>query len=299
MKDKPMSKYSIKDLEELSGIKAHTIRMWEKRHTLITPKRTKTNIRFYSDDDLKRLLNIAILNRHGIKISQIAKLSNEEIKEKVMHLSSETSDAYTQIENLVVSMLDLDDVKFKKTLGHSIIKLGFEESVVQIMFPFFEKVGLLWQTGSIMPAQEHFVSNLLRQKLIVAIDGQETTPRNDAKTFILFLHENELHELGLLFYSYLIKRRGHKVIYLGQKVPLDNLQHIASVRKPDFFLTTYTTGISPDKMKKHLYYLSESFPRQKIFFTGYQTSVLNGKLAENLKKIDSAEHFCSIMDSIN
>ncbi len=299
MKEKSMPKYSIKDLEELSGIKAHTLRMWEKRHAIITPQRTKTNIRFYSDDDLKRLLNIAILNRHGIKISHIAKLSQESIKEKVIHLTNETSDAFTQIENLVVSMLDLDDIKFKKILGDSIIKFGFEESVVQIMHPFFEKVGLLWQTGSIIPAQEHFVSNLLRQKLIVAIDGQEASPRSDAKTFILFLHDNELHELGLLFYSYLLKRRGHRVIYLGQKVPLDNLKHIVSIREADYFLTTFTTGISPEKMKEYLFYLSESFPRQKIFFTGYQTSALTGKLPENLKKINSMEHFCSIMDSIN
>ncbi len=294
-----MLKYSIKDLEELSGIKAHTLRMWEKRHGIIKPKRTKTNIRYYSDDDLKRILNIAILNRHGIKISHLARLSSEEIKEKVMHLTNETPDAFTQIENLIIAMLELDDVKFKKILGDSIMKMGFESTLIHVMYPFFEKTGFLWQTGSIIPAQEHFVSNLLRQKLIVAIDGQESSVKQSAKNFVLFLHEEELHELGLLFYSYLIKKRGHRVIYLGQIVPMDNLTHIVSIRKVDFFITTFSRGIPKNKLQNYLVKMSHTFPRQKIFFSGYQTSGEFGKLPDNLKKINSVEHFLSILDTID
>jgi MerR family transcriptional regulator, light-induced transcriptional regulator len=219
-----MASYSIKDLEDLSGIKAHTIRIWEKRYGIVVPERTTTNIRLYSDDDLKKLLNISILNRNGLKISYLSKLTNNELKEKVIHISRETSDAGTQIENLIISMLELDEWKFDKILSDSIIRIGFEEAMVQVMHPFFEKIGLLWQTGSINPAQEHFVSNLMRQKLIVAIDGQAPARLENRPTFILFLHENELHELGLLFYSYLLKKKGVNVIYLGQAVPFDDLK---------------------------------------------------------------------------
>ncbi len=294
-----MAKYSIKDIEDLTGIKAHTLRMWEKRHRLISPRRTKTKIRFYTEEDLKKLLNISILNRHGLKISYLAGLSEEEIKDKVIHLSQETTDAFTQIENLIISMIEMDDRKFKKILGDCIIKMGFEETLVNVMYPFFEKVGLLWQTGTISPVQEHFVSNLLRQKLIVAIDGQEASVKPGGKIFVLFLHERELHELGLLFYTYLIKKKGHRVVYLGQIVPLGHLKQAAGILKNDYFFTTFTTGISKEKLKNYLIELSESFPGCKIFYTGYQTGKDIGRLPENLLKIESPQHLMQFLDSIS
>ena len=293
-----MASYSIKDLEELSGIKAHTIRIWEKRYGIVVPERTSTNIRMYSDNDLKKLLNISILNKHGLKISYLAKLSKDELKEKVVHISRESSNPDIQIENLVISMLDLDEWKFDKILSDSIIKLGFEETLVHLMHPFFEKIGLLWQTGSINPAQEHFVSNLLRQKLIVAIDGQSPVPAGTIKTFILFLHEGELHELGLLFYSYLLKKNGFKVIYLGQSVPFDDLDKIISIQKAEYFLTSFTTGITEKGLKQYLHKLAETFPEQTIFFTGYQSGKINGSLPERLVKIESVKQFQDILPTI-
>lgn len=293
-----MARYSIKDLEELSGIKAHTIRIWEKRYGIIMPERTDTNIRLYSDEDLKKLLNISILNRYGLKISHLAKLSPGDLKEKVIHISRDTSDAGVQIENLIISMLELDEWKFDKILSGSIIKMGFEETLVMIMHPFFEKIGLLWQTGSINPAQEHFVSNLLRQKLIVAIDGQEPVAREAHDTFILFLHENELHELGLLFYSYLLKKKGIKVIYLGQAVPFEDLEKITRIQNAGYFLTSFTTGIKEQFLRIYLEKMAVTFPQQTVFYTGYQTGKLNGDLPGNLVKIESVQHFQKIIDSI-
>jgi MerR family transcriptional regulator, light-induced transcriptional regulator len=293
-----MASYSIKDLEELSGIKAHTIRIWEKRYGIVVPERTTTNIRLYSDEDLKKLLNLSILNRYGLKISQLAKLSQGELKEKVIHITQETSDAKIQIENLIVAMLELDEWKFDKILSNSIIKIGFEETLTRIIYPFFEKIGLLWQTGSINPAQEHFVSNLLRQKLIVAIDGQEPADRNRI-TFILFLHENELHELGLLFYSYLLKKQGIRVIYLGQAVPFNDLEKIAGIQQTHYFLTSFTTGISEKALKEYLGNLAGTFPDQVIIYTGYQTRGIN--LTEshpNLVKLESIEHFQELLADI-
>lgn len=293
-----MASYSIKDLEELSGIKAHTIRIWEKRYGVVVPERTNTNIRLYSDDDLKKLLNISILNKHGLKISHLSKLSQDDLKEKVIHISRETTNTDIQIENLVISMLDLDEWKFDKILSDSIIKIGFEETLVRMMHPFFEKIGLLWQTGSINPAQEHFVSNLMRQKLIVAIDGQAPVPRSNQVNFILFLHENELHELGLLFYSYLLKKHGIKVIYLGQAVPFHDLKKIINIQKADYFLTSFTTGITEKDLKSYLNRMSATFPEQTIYYTGYQISKINGSLPGNLIKINSVKHFQDIIKTL-
>jgi len=293
-----MASYSIKDLEELSGIKAHTIRIWEKRYAIVNPERTETNIRLYSDEDLKKLLNISILNRHGLKISRLSKLSPGELREKVIHISRESSDTATQIENLVLSMLELDEWKFDKILSDSIMKIGFEDTLVQIMHPFFEKIGLLWQTGSINPAQEHFVSNLLRQKLIVAIDGQAPVTNPAAPVFILFLHEKELHELGLLFYSYLLKKNEIKVIYLGQAVPFDDLKVITRIQNAQYFLTSFTTGISEKDLKEYLIKMSGSFKDQKIFFTGYQVEKVNGDLPGNLVRVTTVKHFREIISTI-
>lgn len=290
-----MASYSIKDLEELSGIKAHTIRIWEKRYSIIVPERTSTNIRLYSDDDLKKLLNISILNRHGLKISHLARLNQNELNEKVIHILRETSDTDIQIENLIISMIELDEWKFDKILSNSIIKIGFEETLVQLMHPFFEKIGLLWQTGSINPAQEHFISNLLRQKLIVAIDGQAPVSRDRKISFILFLHENELHELGLLFYSYLLKKNGIKVIYLGQMVPFEDLKIIIRIHKSEYFLTSFTTGISEKALKEYLQRIAGTFPDKTIFYTGYQTAKIRENLTENLIKIESVRHFQEII----
>jgi len=286
-----MASYSIRDLERLSGIKAHTIRIWEKRYGIIAPERTSTNIRLYNDEELKKLLNVSILNKKGFKISHLARMDQDELKEKVIHISREAPETGIQIENLIISMLELDEWKLEKILSDSIIRIGFEETMVQLVYPLFEKIGFLWQTGSIIPAHEHFVSNLLRQKLIVAINGQAPPARHDAARFILFLHENELHELGLLFYSYLLKKNGFKVIYLGQAVPFDNLLTISGITRPQYFLTSFTTGISEKTLTDFLEKMARTFPDQTIFLTGIQITGYKGSLPDNLVKITSIRQF--------
>lgn len=293
-----MANYSIKDLEELSGIKAHTIRIWEKRYGIIIPERTTTNIRLYNGEDLKKLLNVSILNRYGLKISHLSKLSQSELKEKVTHISQETTDTDIQLENLIISMLELDEWKFEKIFSNYIIKIGFEETLVRVIHPFFKKIGLLWQTGSISPAQEHFVSNLLRQKLIVAIDGQEPVARDNRYTFILFLPENELHELGLLFYAYILKKNGFHVVYLGQAVPFEDLEKIMEIRKAQYFLTSFTTGIAEKTLKKYLQKMVDNFPGQTIFYTGYQTRNINLDIPGRIVKLESITQFQEILKNI-
>ncbi|MBZ0244289.1 MAG: MerR family transcriptional regulator, partial [Bacteroidales bacterium] len=228
-----MSTYSIKDLERFTGIKAHTIRIWEKRYGIVDPSRTESNIRWYNDEDLKKLLNVSILNRHGYKISRIASLSRKQINQKIMEVVKPESDYLSQIESLVVSMIDLNEDRFNRVLNQSIIKIGFEETVFYVVYPFFEKIGLLWQTGTINPAQEHFISNLIRMKLFVAIDSLPAVTNPKAKKMVLFLPLWEMHEIGLLTYYYIAKKAGIKVFYLGQNLPYQDLVSVGQTVEAD------------------------------------------------------------------
>jgi DNA-binding transcriptional MerR regulator len=172
-----MADYSIKDLEKVTGIKAHTIRIWEKRYAIVQPSRSDTNIRSYSDEDLKKLLNISLLNRNGMKISKLAKLSNSELQNKVMDLAEKPEDSDTKIEALLMAMIDLNEEDFQLTLNAAIDKFGFEKAFLNVVRPFLNKAGILWITGTINPAQEHFVSNMIRQKI-------DRLYRSYGKTFV-------------------------------------------------------------------------------------------------------------------
>ncbi|MDA3953965.1 MAG: MerR family transcriptional regulator [Bacteroidales bacterium] len=286
-----MASYSIKELENLSGIKAHTIRIWEKRYSIIVPARTETNIRYYSDNNLKRLLNIAILNRKGMRISTISKLSDTELAEKVINVSSDTSNAETSVENLVVAMVEMDEYKIDRIFSRYIMHEGFEKSVINLIFPFFEKIGLLWQTGAINPAHEHFVSNIFRQKLMVAIDNVVITENKNVKKFILFLPEGEFHELALLYYNYLIKKSGKKVFYLGSTVPNKDLEETNKRVNADYLFTSLTSSLHKVEVKEYLKKLSQTFPAQKIFVTGLQIKESLKDIPNNVVKVSSTLDF--------
>jgi len=229
--------YSIKDLERLTGIKAHTLRIWEKRYNIVEPHRSESNIRSYTDEDLKKLLNISILVKNGYKISKVADLCSASVNDKIIEISRLSNNHNSEIEGLILSMIELDEVKFEKILNSSVIKLGFEKTINDVIYPLFEKIGVLWQTGSINPAQEHFISSLVRRKLFVAIDGLSFNTMPDAEKYILYLPEWELHEIGLLFYDYLIRKSGNSVVYLGQSLPYKNLISISDTLQPDYILT--------------------------------------------------------------
>lgn len=295
---KPMIQYSIKDLEQLTGIKAHTIRIWEKRYQLIEPERTSTNIRFYSDNDLKKLLNVSTLNRNGFKISSIVTMKNDEINERIMEISESSHDSDNQIEQLIVAMIDLDEQRFERVLSTCIIKIGFDETVIKVLYPFFEKIGLLWQIGTIYPAQEHFVSNLIRQKLIIAIDGQSGNNKLASKTFLIFLPSNEWHELGLLFYSYLVKKAGFKVIYLGQSVPFEDLIEVTLKHNIDCLFTSITTPLTLKKYADYIHQLSTTFSDRTIYLSGYQTHEFQIELPSNVKLAVNPTDFSTEIQSL-
>jgi MerR family transcriptional regulator, light-induced transcriptional regulator len=264
-----MKKYSIRDIEQLTGIKAHTIRMWEKRYNILEPDRTETNIRKYSDQELKRILNISILNSCGLKISRIACLSDTDLAQKVVELQKETSSEEVFIERLVISMVEMDEHLFEDVLDEAIEKRGFEDAMLKVVYPFLQKIGVLWQTGSINPAQEHFISHLIRQKLMVASDGLKTR-KPTRSTFILFLPVNELHEIGLLFYNYVLRARGFKVVFLGQSVPFDDLEKVMKIRPAKYMLTFFVAPPSDGSVQDYINKLHRTFPKTTVFVTGFQ-----------------------------
>jgi len=290
--------YSIKDLENLSSIKAHTIRIWEKRYSLIEPERTDTNIRYYSDEDVKKLLNVAVLVQNGIKISHVAKLSPKEIKQKASFILQNPNDVDNQVKNLIISMVELSESKFEKILNKSIITMGFEKTMMYLVYPFLEQIGVMWQTGSINPAQEHFISNLIRQKLMVAIDSVEPDEIRKPRKFILFLPEGELHELGLLFYSYLIKVRGHEVLYLGQATPLNSVFEASEVWPTDylvFFAISSFSGVAGEVYVKEV---ADTFPKTQIIVAGQQMQSSSGKLPQNVQKVNNAFELITIVQKL-
>jgi DNA-binding transcriptional MerR regulator len=279
-----VSTYSIKDLEQLSGIKAHTLRIWEQRYNLLSPKRTDTNIRYYDDADLKLILNVALLNDNGFKISKIASMEHQELRDEVMKLTERSLTHDDQIHALTISMIEMDEERFDKILSSNILKLGFEQTMLNIIYPFMSKIGVLWQTGAINPAQEHFISNLVRQKLIVAIDGQVTN--GGGKKFLLYLPAGELHEISLLFACYLIKSKGHKVIYLGQNTPNEDLNSVYAMHQPDYLMTVVTTSPSAEQIQEYLDNLSERFNEAKILVSGYQVIGQDLRLPSNVEQLN-------------
>jgi len=265
-----MSVYSIKDLENLSGIKAHTLRIWEQRYNIINPKRTDTNIRYYDDQDLKLVLNISLLQEHGYKISKIAEMTPDTMHKQVLDLSDQGLRHADQIQAMTISMIDLDEERFEKIITKCALQMGFEQTMVQVIFPFLTKIGILWQTGSINPAHEHFISHLIRQKIIVATDGQLTNYNPSTKKYMLFLPDGEMHELSLLFANFLLRSRKQRVVYLGQSLPFQDLEVAYAIHKPQYICTIITSVPGPDDVQAYINRLANAFSDATILVSGYQ-----------------------------
>ena len=229
--------FTIKDLENISGIKAHTIRIWEKRYNLLEPKRTDTNIRYYSHQNLQKLLNVVLLTKNNFKISKIAKMSEEEIllqSREIAFASGVNDDA---INAFKLSMLQFDKVLFNSTYNKLLKTKSFREIFKEVFIPFLNHIGLLWQTDTLIPAHEHFISNLISQKIHLSTENLENGSKQNKKKYILYLPENEIHELGLLYLNYELVLRGSQTIYLGQNLPLDNLSYFFKNKQELCFIT--------------------------------------------------------------
>lgn len=292
-----MGKYSIKELERLSGIKAHTIRIWEKRHRIIQPARTSTNIRYYSDEDLKKIMNVSVLNTSGVKISKIAEMTDSEISNKILDLAETKPEADIYVEQLVVTMVDMKEEEFGRVLQRVIKKFGFERSIIDVVYPFLEKIGVLWQTGTVTPAHEHFISNLIRQKIITAIDALPIPPENSKKA-ILFLAEGELHEIGLLFYNYLARKNGVRTFYLGQSVPYNDLKTVCEIHEPDFLITSLISSPPPREVENYIQSLSKDFSNLVILASGLLLRKTAFRIPKNVKLFYRASELTPLLNSL-
>ncbi|MPQ47057.1 MerR family transcriptional regulator [Marinifilum sp. N1E240] len=290
-----MSKYSIKDLEKITGVKAHTIRVWERRYAIIQPERTETNIRYYSDNDLKRLLNIAMLNDAGIKISHLAKLTSIDLEAKVMELSRSNKVEAFAIEKLTMATVNFNEDLFESILSKSLLEQGMEDTITKVLFPFFERVGILWQVGSISPAQEHFISNLIRQKLFAAIDSCSGQRVENAKKIIFYLKEDELHEVSILFYNYIARRNGLRTLYLGQDLPFKDLISAVDDYKPNLIVTSFISPINSEALNKYLMNLSQSLDKVELNVTGLQLKQDEIIVPQNITILDSPDKFKEVI----
>lgn len=290
-----MDSFTIKDLENLSGIKAHTIRVWEQRFGLLKPKRTSTNIRYYSNEELKRILNIALLNKYGFKISLIDRMSEDGLKEKILSLTH--GDAlHDKVSNdMIHAMVDLDIESFEDILDEQIRARGIEKTILRIIFPFLERIGVLWLTNSISPAQEHLISNAIRQKLIVGIEKANAHFQVPC-TVMLYLPAGEHHELGLLFVSFLFKCKGVQLIYLGADVPLPDLEYVIKIKKPDYLYTHLTSTVRWAQMEKYIHRIALQYPQLPQVISG---RIVNKSTATKHATVEYKQDFNEVMAFIN
>jgi DNA-binding transcriptional MerR regulator len=243
--------FTIKDLENISGIKAHTIRIWEKRYNLLEPKRTDTNIRYYSHQNLQKLLNVVLLSKNNYKISKIAKMSEEEVLLQSRGVAFATATNDEAINAFKLSMFQFDKVLFNSTYHKLLSKKSFKEIFKDVFIPFLQHVGLLWQTDTLLPAHEHFISNLIAQKIHINTENLEHGIKESEKTYVLFLPENEIHDLGLLYLNYELVLRGNQTIYLGQNLPIDNLNYFFKLKKNLCFVTSLTVQPYDDRIHEY------------------------------------------------
>lgn len=276
-----MADYKIKDLENLSGIKAHTIRIWEKRYNLLSPSRTTTKIRTYTDADLIKLLNISILNENGWKISKIASLSDTELSDHVAAVSVVSVADNSIISLFIKSLTTIDHVMFSKVFDDCIINESLSVTFEKYLIPFLNRIGILWLIGTVNPAQEHFISNLIRQKLLAAIDQLEDSQKSEPD-YILFCREGEWHELGLLYYYYKLKEQGFSILYLGQNLPVDDVKEVLIKlnSNPD----VVSSFVSPIEEGNTLDFLSsmQSKLDTNLYIGGIQTDDLPTKLVDHV-----------------
>jgi methanogenic corrinoid protein MtbC1 len=270
-----MNAFTIKDLENLSGIKAHTIRIWEQRYSFLKPSRTGTNIRYYNNDELKTILNVALLNKYGFKISHIDRMSEQEMSHKIVSINDQYAQQEYVVNSLIQAMINMDLDVFDKLLNDYIKMKGIEKTIHQLIFPFMERIGVLWVTGHLNPAQEHLISNIIRQKLIVGTEMVSSMMVSD-KVGLLFLPEGEFHEIGLLYVQYLLKSKGIKVFYLGANVPLEDVEYVINHKKPDFVYSHLTSVSSAFSFEKFLMQATKKIENVPL--------IISGRLAASYEK---------------
>lgn len=292
-----MEQYTLNDLERLTGIKADTIRMWEQRFRTTNPQRTTTNRKWYTGEDLRKLINIAVLKSSGIRISDIAAMTLDELETRSAELSKDNFSPDMLTSSLIIAMTKFDEAAVNQILLRSVIRNGFEKTFSSVVFPFLHKVGVLWHTGSVSVGAEHFISNIFRQRLIVALDNQIPATTSGSRKILMFLPEGEYHELGLLYYAYILRSLGHKVLYLGQSTPLSTLTGASEKWNPEILITGSLSALpfeDPDKFIDELITLS---PGKMIILCGFLAAIAEKKGMKRLLACRSDKDLKTVIKS--
>ena len=290
--------YSIKDIEHLAGVKAHTIRIWEKRYSIVEPKRTDTNIRFYSEDDLQHILNIALLNNNGIKISQIAKMPREDIQKRVAQISDFDGVLEDSIDCLTMSMMELNEYKFNKIIEANIQQLGFQRAMMEVIFPLLDKLGGLWMSGCIKPTHEMFVSQIIKRKIIKAIDGLPINTDKNVPKFLIFLPEQENSDLSLLYLHYMLKNQGLRVIDLGSNVEKTMILESCNLINPDYMILLINESFADQPLVPFLNTLCKNIGETTVLLSGFQAVKQEIKSTRKVKVLASLEDILSFCNKI-
>ncbi len=288
-----MATYSIRDLQKISGIKAHTIRIWEQRYNIIEPKRTPSNIRYYTDDDLKFLMNIAFLNRKGIKISKIAKMSYSDIVSEVENLSSEINEDHEILQPLAIAMIDLDEDRVNYILNASFDELGVRDCIIHVLNPFLKKVSTLWLTGSISVVHEQFINNLIKKKIIQYTE--ELMPPIVAPKVLIYLPTLEQHDILAFFAAYLFKDMGFNVLFIGHNIGIKDLRMAMRMQQVDYVFTIIS--------EQHKFFVAEDYLEELVeSIQNVVFLVMGHQLKDESKESDSLvllNNFQGLIDTMN
>lgn len=291
--DRVKNSFSIKNLEHLSGIKAHTIRIWEKRYNLFEPERTDTNIRLYNLENLQKLLNVTLLYNNGYKISKIASFSSQEITKNVHKLTINKNADDWSIGLFKLAMINFDQRLFTKTFNDLLEQFSFSEVFKNVFVPLMNELGVLWQTNSISPSHEHFITSLVKQKIhAMCEDLQQKSTRRTDRRFVLFLPDNEIHELGLLYLQYEVLNNGFQCVFLGQSVPIESLSNLVDIGEPITFISYFTIEPSQDKIKAYLNTFNSEIIENidsELWILGYQVQFMSDEMPDKMRKFRSID----------
>ncbi len=291
--DRVKNNFSIKNLEHLSGIKAHTIRIWEKRYNLFEPERTNTNIRLYNLENLQKLLNVTLLYNNGYKISKIASLSPQEINENVHKLTINKNADDWSIGLFKLAMINFDQRLFTKTFNDLLEQFSFSEIFKNVFVPLMNELGVLWQTNSISPSHEHFITSLVKQKIhAMCEDLQQKSTRRTDRRFVLFLPDNEIHELGLLYLQYEVLNNGFQCVFLGQSVPIESLSNLIDIGEPITFISYFTIEPAQDKIESYLNTFNSEIIENidsELWILGYQVQFMSDEMPDKMRKFSSID----------
>lgn len=300
--DRVKNSFSIKNLEHLSGIKAHTIRIWEKRYSLFEPERTDTNIRMYDLENLQKLLNVTLLYNNGYKISKIAKLTQQEITENIHNLTINKNADDWSIGLFKLAMINFDQRLFTKTFNELLEQFSFREVFKNVFVPLMNELGVLWQTNSISPSHEHFITSLIKQKIhAICEELQAQEIKRTDKRFVLFLPDNEIHELGLLYLQYEVLNNGFQCVFLGQSVPIESLNNLVDIGEPITFISYFTIEPTPEKIDAYLSSFSSEIIENiesDFWILGYQVQFIKEELPEKISVFNSIEEVIDKLDTV-